>query len=220
MTKTTMETILEKLAMVTAVLTLAGCATVNIEQAVSETSDATSAFTQGQLQLSRTEQQSRERSQLGSDLLAKPLAMNDAVQMALSNSPALQTLLAQNWADMAQANQAGQIANPIFSFERNRFGSELELQRMLSFGLLDLLTLPQRQAISSHPAAQAKLQLSASVIEHVTQVRQAWVRAVAAPQRAQYAQQISVSARASAELARRMQHSLPQESSHHECHGP
>ena len=200
-----MKTIFKRLPLAAAIFTLAGCASVNIDQAISETNETTSAFTQGQLQLSRTSQQSQDRSKLSSDLLAKPLAMNDAVQLALANSPALQTLLAQSWADMAQANQAGRIANPIFSFERNRFGSELELQRMLSFCLLDILTLPQRQAISSRQVAQAKVQLSANVIEQVTQVRQAWVRAVAAQQRAQYAQQVSASARASAELAKRMQ---------------
>ena len=200
-----MQAIFKRLAFAAAMLTLAGCASVNIDQAVSETNEATSAFTQGQLQLSRTAQQSQDRSKLSSDLLAKPLAMNDAVQLALANSPALQTLLAQSWADMARANQAGQIANPIFTFERNRFGSELELQRMLSFGLLDILTLPQRQAISSRQVAQAKVQLSANVIEQVTQVRQAWVRAVAAQQRAHYAEQVNASARASAELAKLMQ---------------
>ena len=66
-------------------------------------------------------------------------------------------------------------------------------------------SLPQRQAISSRQVAQAKVQLSANVIEEVTQVRQAWVRAVAAQQRAHYAEQVNASARASAELAKRMQ---------------
>jgi outer membrane protein TolC len=106
---------------------------------------------------------------------------------------------------MAQANQAGRIANPLFTFERTRFGSELELNRLLSFGLLDLLTLPQRQVISRGQVARARVQLSANVVEQVTQVRQAWVRAVAAQQTLAYAEQVNSTAQASAELARRMQ---------------
>ena len=200
-----MRTIFRLSALATASLVLAGCASVNIDQAVSATNDGTKAFTQGKLELSRTEQQGQARSKLSSELLAKPLSMDDAVQLALANSPAVQTLLAQSWSDMAQANQAGRIANPLFTFERTRFGSELELNRLLSFGLLDLLTLPQRQVISRGQVAQARVQLSANVVEQVTQVRQAWVRAVAAQQALAYAEQVNSTAQASAELARRMQ---------------
>ena len=200
-----MKPIFKRIAGVAAIVALAGCASVNIDQAVSETNETTSTFTQGKLQLSRTGQQQQARSNLADELLAKPLTRDDAVQLALANSPALQTLLAQSWADMAQANQAGRIANPIFTFQRTRFGAELELERLLSFGLLDLLTLPQRQAISRGQVMQAKVQLSANVIDLVTQVRQAWVRAVTAQQTVAYAEQVSTSAQASAELARRMQ---------------
>ena len=127
------------------------------------------------------------------------------MQLALANSPAVQTLLAQSWAVQASANQLGRIANPIFTFERVRSDNELDIGRMLSFGLLDLLTLPRRMEISRGQTAQAKVQLSANVVEQVTQVRQAWVRAVAAQQTLQYAEQINATAQASAELARRMQ---------------
>lgn len=200
-----MKAIFRLSALATAGLVLAGCASVNVDQAVRDTNDTTNTFTQGKLELSRTEQQGQARAKLSSELLAKPLSMDDAVQLALANSPAVQTLLAQSWADMAQANQTGRIANPMFTFERMRFADELELGRLLSFGLLDLLTLPRRQEISRGQVAQAKVQLSANVVEQVTQVRQAWVRAVAAQQTLHYANQVNSTAQASAELARRMQ---------------
>ena len=200
-----MKKIFRLTSLAAASLVLAGCASINMDQAVRDTNDTTKTFTQGKLELSRTEQQGQARARLSSELLAKPLSMDDAVQRALANSPAVQTLLAQSWADMAQANQAGRIANPLFTFERTTFGSELELGRLLSFGLLDLLTLPQRQVISRGQIAQAKVQLSANVVEQVTQVRQTWVRAVAAQQTLEYANQVNRSAQASAELARRMQ---------------
>ncbi|MFC6282313.1 MULTISPECIES: TolC family protein [Polaromonas] len=199
------KTIFKSGAVVTAVLVLAGCASVNIDQAVKDTNDTTGAFTKGKLELSRTDQQVQARQKLSAELLAKPLGMDEAVQLALANSPAMQTLLAQSWADMAQASQVGRITNPVFSFERLRYGSELELNRLLSFGLIDILTLPYRQGISRGLMAQARVQLSASVIEQVTAVRQGWVRAVAAKQTLQYAEQVNASAQASAELAQRMQ---------------
>ncbi len=195
-------------ALALAVFALAGCASVDMDQTLRDTNAPTSAshaFTQGKLTLSRTAQQQAARDKLASELLAKPLGMDDAVQLALANSPAVQTLLAQSWGDMAQAKQTGRIANPLFTFERTTFGSELELSRLLSFGLLDLLVLPQKLAVSRSQIAASQLQLSASVVEQVTQIRQAWVRAVAAQQSLAYADQIKRTAQASTELARRMQ---------------
>ena len=192
-------------ALATAALVLAGCASVNIDQTVQDTNQTSQAFTQGKLELSRTAQQQQARGALSADLLGQPLSMDGAVQLALTNSPAVQTLLAQSWADMAQANQNGRMANPLFTFERIRFGDELEIGRLLSFGLLDLLTLPRRTSIARGKIAQTQVQLTSSVVDQVTQVRQAWVRAVAAGQSLAYAVQVNTTAQASAELARRMQ---------------
>lgn len=200
-----MKRILRLGALATATLVLAGCASVNIDQAVQDSNDATNTFTGGKLELSRTEQQRHARTKLTNELLGKTLSMDDAVQLALANSPAVQTLLAQSWSELAQANQAGRISNPVFTFERIRFADELELGRLLSFGLLDLLTLPQRRIIARGQTDQAKIQLSANVVEQVTQVRQGWVRAVTAQQTLQYADQVNRTAQASAELAKRMQ---------------
>ncbi len=203
-----MKPIFKSAAVTAAVWLLAGCTAVNFEQAVKDVNDAnapTADFTDGKLELSRTQPQLEARQQLSAELLAQPLGMNEAVQLALANSPAVQTLLAQSWVDMALANQTGRIANPVFTLERMRFADELALGRWLSFGLLDLLTLPQRQEISKSQVALARVQLSANVVEQVTQLRQAWVRAVAAQQLWRYAEQVKRSAEASAELARRMQ---------------
>ena len=184
---------------------LTGCASVDFDQAINTANQEAGSFTGGKLELSRTGPQNLAREKLAADLLSEPLSSDAAVQLALANSPAVQTMLSQSWADMSAVNQAARIANPMFTFERVTFKDELELGRMLSFGLLDLLTLPRRQSIAQSQMAQAQVQLSASVVEQVTQTRQAWVRAVAAGQVLQYAQQINTAAQASAELAKRMQ---------------
>lgn len=184
---------------------LAGCASVGIDDALKETNTSAQQFTGGQLELSRTQEQRDRRAALTQGLLSKPLSQNDAVQLALANSPSVQTLIAQSWGDIAAANQTGRMPNPIFTFERMTLNSELELGRLLSFGLVDLILLPQRLSISESQANQAKVQLTGAVVDQVTQVKKAWVRAVAAQQSLQYAQQVNRSAQASAELARRMQ---------------
>lgn len=53
-------------------------------------------------------------------------------------------MLAQYWANGANAAQQGRIANPFFSIERSRFVDELEIARTISVGLLDAdVTAPE-----------------------------------------------------------------------------
>jgi len=184
---------------------LSGCASITSDQTVARVNDEAASFTEGRLVLARTDAEREKRSAAARQLLAKPLGQREAVQLALTNSPALQALLAQGWAESADAAQVGRIANPIFSFERMVAGDSLDIGRSLAFGLLDILTVPARQGVTNRRIEQSQLRLTTDVVDHVTQVRQAWVRAVAAGQTLKYAQQVFDSAEASAELARRMQ---------------
>ncbi|WP_200847383.1 hypothetical protein, partial [Microbacterium sp. 18062] len=127
-----------------AVAVLSGCASANLEQSLSDTNTTTKSFTDGQLSLARDAKERDALRSRASDLLSRPLSQKDAVQLALVNSPALQAVVAQNWADSAAAAQSARIANPILTLERVRLGDETEIGRLLSFGLLDLLTLPSR----------------------------------------------------------------------------
>lgn len=184
---------------------LSGCASVNFEHSVAQTNQVAADFTQGELTLALTPEQRKAQAQMVTTLLQQPVTQSNAVRLALAGSPAVQALLAQNWADASSAAQSGRIANPVFTLERLRFVDELDIGRLLSFGLLDVLTLPQRHSLAQRHIAQTQLQLTRSVVVHITQVRMAWVKAVAAQQSLVYAQQVNDAAQASAELARRMQ---------------
>lgn len=184
---------------------LTGCASVNFDRSISQTNEDIPGFTQGKLELALTEEQHIARKQSSQELLQRELGQGEAVQLALFNSPAMQTLLADNWSFAAKAAQSGRIANPVFMFERMSYPNELELVRMISFGLLDVLTLPQRYGIAQKQLEQAQTKLVADVVDEITRVRQSWVRAVAAQQTLIYARQVNEVAKVSAELARRMQ---------------
>ena len=121
---------------------LTGCASVSLDQNIRRVNDEAGSFTEGKLALARTQEERDQRAQAAQALLAQPLGQKEAVRLALVNSPSLQALLAQGWAESSDAAQVGRIRNPIFSFERMTAGPELELARALSVGLLDLLTLP------------------------------------------------------------------------------
>lgn len=188
-----------------ALAAITGCASVNFDENLRRLNDTSADFTQGQLALAQTPEQREAMDRTAGEILKKPVTQSDAVRLALVNSPALQALLAQSRAEMALAAQSGRIKNPVLSLERIRSADELELTRMLSLGLLDLLTLPQRAQMAEQRVAQQQLRMAREVVDQVTQVRQAWVNAVAAQQSRVYARQVHDTAKASAELARRLQ---------------
>jgi len=201
-------TVLERVAIVAlAAVALAGCASPGpstvISGAASDSALRTMVADQSVV-LSRSDGERRTLQDAADALLARPLDQDAAVRVALLNSAELQALLADAWADAAAAAQSGRIANPVLTLERLRSPSEIEIGRMLAVGLLDLLTLPQRQRAATARGAQTQLTLTASLVERVSSIRQAWVNAVADGERARYAQQVNDSAEASAELARRM----------------
>ena len=195
----------KSMALMAIALGLSGCASYNVEQGVDRANRDASGFTQSELNLAKSKEERDKRLAATNQLLAKPVGQKEAVQLLLANSPAFQALLAQNWAEAASAAQSGRISNPTFAFESVVTGSETELNRFFSFGLLDLISLPQRSAIANHRVEQAQIRMTAEVVDQVTRVRQAWVRAVAAEQSYKYAGQVLASAEASAELARRME---------------
>lgn len=192
-------------AMAAACALLGGCVTVDPMQSVRQLEQKAPGFGTESLQFLREVRSTEERREAVKDLLAKPLGQTEAVRVAMLNSAAMQALVAQNIAETTAAAQSGRIGNPWFNYERMRSEDHLEISRMLSLGVFELLTLPQRQRLAAESRRTAELQLAASVVDEVTQIRQAWVNAVASAQSAAYAERILQSAQASAELARRME---------------
>jgi outer membrane protein TolC len=157
-----------------------------------------------------TSDDARREAQADTDrLLAKPLSADDAVRIALAYSPSLQAMLYESAAEAAETSQSARLPNPVFSFERlvrNEAGMrEIEIGRVLSFSVLDLLMLPSRLRLADYRYQATRLTLASNVVQAATDARQAWINAVAAQQLLQYAEQVKAAADAGAELARRMQ---------------
>ena len=184
---------------------LAGCAITDTSKVLTQTQQDLATFTTAPLDIAFTTEQVAQRRAAAQRLLAQPLQQADAVGLALLNSPALQALLARAIADASQAAQQGRIANPRLGLEWSSLLDETEIARRISFGLLDVLTLPHRQDMAARAVQQVQLQLSMDLVAQISTVRQAWVKAVAAQEAAQYAQQVQEAASIGAELARRIQ---------------
>ena len=166
---------------------ISGCASVDSKVVMQRVSDKTESFAQTSYQLPNDDQQRSLNEARVEELIQNEVDQNAAVNIALLNSPDLHALVADSMADMAIAAQGGRISNPQFAFERMSAPGELELARAISFGLLDLVTLPKRQQVAKAQVGLVEQRMIGAITRHITQVRQAWVRAVTAQELRQYA---------------------------------
>jgi outer membrane protein TolC len=195
----------QPLALLALAVALGGCASVTRDEAIAAARDWSQRVDADALQLRDSDVPHDELNAQRERLLAAPLTEAAALQLALAHSPALQALLAEGWRAQAEAAQRGAPPNPFFLFERVVTGGEVDITRFLGIGLTELLTWPWRSDIAQRDIGALRLQLAREVLAHHSEVREAWVRAVAAQQLVGYQRQVQDAAAASAELARRMQ---------------
>jgi outer membrane protein TolC len=136
--------------------------------------------------------------------LAQPLTQDNAVRIALLHQPALRVRLTELGIQDAQRVQALQLPNPHLTLGRLVNGHEREIERSLSFGLLDLITLPWRTQRQAEARDHATLLAAQDVLQVAADARRAWLRAVAAEQVAAVHGRMVEAAEAGAELAQRM----------------
>lgn len=162
-----------------------------------------------EVRLLDSDQERRAAQEEVDRLLQAPLPKDAAQRIALAYSPAFQSLLFEGAEASARATQSARLANPVFSFEklvrREEGVRELDITRMLSLPLIDLILLPARRDIANTEQQRLRMRAAGQVVQTVTEAREAWVRAVAANQARAYAAQVMKAAELSAELARRMQ---------------
>ncbi len=178
---------------------LAGCASFSPDGGV----DRVGALSRERVghAVDRERPQTRERV---SALLAEPLTVDSAVQVALLNNKRLQAALAELGIAEADLVQAGLLRNPRFSFGRLGGNGSVEIERSVMFDLGGLLTLPLRRAIEQQRFQGAQLQAGLQVVRLAADTRRAWYQAVAAAQSLEYLRQAELAAQASAELGKRM----------------
>ncbi len=183
-------------------LLLAGCATLAPEKNLADVQQLTEGRTAGvAVELQRP---GRDHEAVVTELLRQPLSAENAVRIALLNSPAVQQALVTLDLSDALRVQAGRVPNPHFSIAELAEGDKREIERALRFDLVGLLFLPWKSEWQSRQHELAKLQAAQDIARLATEVRKAWINAVAAEQSLRYLRDVQDAAEAGAELARRM----------------
>ena len=191
-------------AAASALAVLSGCASFSPDGGFSTVAQTTQQRLGQDVRWARSADDQTALQQRVDALLAQPLSMDGAVQLALYNNRGLQAAFEDLGLTEADLVQAGRLPNPGFSFGRSTRGDEREIERGLHLNLARLLAMPLMRQVEQRRFAQAQGSAAMTVLQLAADTRKAWVQAVSAEESLRYSAQVMQAAEASAELARRM----------------
>lgn len=193
-----------KLTLLSTNLALVACATFSKDGGLDGVNVATASHIKQEIVWTKTASAQSYASMRVDELLAKPLNVDNAVQMALLNNKGLQASFDELGISEADMVQAGRLPNPKFSMLYAKNNGDYKIEQMLTFNIFSLLTMPKMQEIERKNFDRTKLKVAQEVLTLAHQTRSAYFQALAENERVRYSQQVQESAEASAELATRM----------------
>lgn len=183
---------------------LGGCATFSKDGGFNSVSSVAKERLGKDVAWVRSEEDQDSVYKRSQELLAQPMTMDDAVQLALLNNRGLQATYAELGISEADYVQASRLPNPGFTFSRKHAGNDLSIERTFTLAFFNVLTLPFISQIEGKRYEQTKLLVANETVRVAAEARKAYVNAVAAQQFALYAGQVNESAEAGAEFAKRL----------------
>jgi len=191
------------IVLVSLVLTLSACATVDPERDTAQINQLLAERGAPALGWERSDAATDEaRVQAW---LAEPLTVDTAVQTAMIRSPRLQRQYGELGLARADILEAVQIANPRLSYSRLdlKGGSGAQTTYGLAMPLVDLIVLPARVRLARSEYERARYQIASAILTVSLDVEAAWYRAVGGQQVAEMRAAVAEALDVSAELAQR-----------------
>jgi outer membrane protein TolC len=166
--------------LVLAAIALAGCAAFSPDSGMGAVSDLTSRAIDKDVAFVRSTEGAEAVDANVRRLLARPLGIDAAVQVALLNNKGLQA--AYNELALAETDLVEQSlpSNPVFSISKIAGGGASEIERQVVGDILALATLPFRSEIARDRFRQAQLRAALATLRLAADVRRSYFRSVAA----------------------------------------
>jgi outer membrane protein TolC len=183
---------------------LSGCASFAPDAGFSAVSDMTAASEGKEAAFVRSaDDAERTRASVGR-LLARPLSVDGAVQVALFSNSGLQA--AYNELALAEADRVEQSLppNPTFSLSRISGDGASEIERQVVGDILALATLPLRSDIARERFRRAQVKAALATLRLAADVRRAYFRAVAANELTALLTEAKATAESTATLAKKL----------------
>jgi outer membrane protein TolC len=203
-TLSTMRALIARALMMLAVLGVAGCAGFSKDGGFNTVAAETRVRLGKDVEWPRSTADRAEVDARVTELLAHPLSVEDAVQIALLNNRALQAEFQELGIAESEMVQAGRLPNPRFDLRHAAAAGQYDIEETLSFNVLALLTMPFVHGIEQQRFARTQDSVVLGVARLAEETREAFYAAVAARQSLGYLQKVRTAADTSAELARRM----------------
>jgi outer membrane protein TolC len=183
---------------------VSGCATFSKDGGFTSVADATRSQLGKDVRWPRSAAERTKSAEQIAALMAHPLSVDDAVQIALLNSPALQASFEELGISEADLVQSGRLPNPRFTLRHASADGLYDVEESLTFNVLALVTAPYVHATEKRRFAQVQDTIVIKVIQQADRTRAAYYTALAARESLRYAWQAKNAAQTSAELAHRM----------------
>ena len=187
-----------------ALLLLGGCATFSEDGGFSSVESIAKDRLNKDVKWIKSDADADDAQATVKKLLANPLSVEDAVQIALLNNRGLQATYAELGIAEADLVHAGRLSNPRFAYLNVRSSDEIKIERALTFNFMQLITMPLAIRLERRRFEQTQLRVAAEVLQVATQTRKAYFNTISARQTASYMEDVKTTAETSAELARRM----------------
>ena len=193
----------KRVAVVASIL-LGGCATFSPDRGFGVAESVARERLNKSVQWTRSSTDGNGAQATVTKLLAGPLSVDDAVQVALLNNRDLQAAYSELGIAEADLVQAGRLSNPRFSYLHVSGGGALKIEKGLVFDFLQLLTMPLATRIEARRFERTKLLVANDVLRVAAETRRAWFQAVGARETVRYLGQVKTAAEAGAQLAQQM----------------
>ncbi len=195
---------LPPLALLLGSAAVAGCATFSKDGGFDTVADTTRAELAKTVRWPKSAEERTKSLEETAQLLMQPLEVDDAVQIALLNNPALQASFQELGISEADLVQSGRLPNPRFTLRHASANGLYDIEETLTFNVLALLTAPYVHATEKRRFAQVQRATALGVVQLADRTRTAYFTALAARDSLHYAWQVKNAAETSAELAHRM----------------
>jgi outer membrane protein TolC len=138
------------------------------------------------------------------EILQRPLAVDDAVQIALLGNAALQASFEELGISEAELVQSGLLRNPGFTYRHAGAGGIYDIEETLSVNVIALLAQPYLQQAQQRRFRETQSAVTLDIVRLAARTREAYYTAVAAGESVRYRAQVLAASEAGAELGRRM----------------
>jgi outer membrane protein, heavy metal efflux system len=186
-----------------ALVILAGCATVQRDARFPEVRDSVSERIGKEVSWDTDAVPDRRPGDATRKLLQNPLSVDAAVQIALLNNRRLQAKFEDLGIAQSDLVEAGLLDNPVLGASAffQDGGTELELDVVQNF--LGVFSLSARKKIGAAAAQRTTLEVSQNVLDLAADVQNQYFRVLGDAQALGLARQVMVATEAAAELAQR-----------------